>query len=183
MIRHTNLRDNGDGQKNIGDYEQSAADALRSMVVFELGYGGIVSDLSPTSVVVKTRVLACKDTTIFEGSEEEMEFIVRVAAHHVALMSDEASRNTLVEKAVDFLEMLPEGIRGVPFYITMMAPLLTGGPSAGAALLVAAGITDPEVVKELLPVSLKELVAAVELYRETGTPLPEIVREMKLVSA
>lgn len=183
MIKHTNLRDKGEGVKNLGEYEQSAAEALESMVVYELGCGGFVTDLSPTKVVVETHVFGgTKDTTIFEGPEEEMEFIVRVAAHHAALMSDETSRNALIEKAVDFLGTLPKEIGGVPLYIAAMAPLFMGGSSASAALLFAVGITDLEVVKALkalAPISLKDLVAAVELYRETGAPLPKIVRVMK----
>lgn len=183
MIRRTNLRDKGCGEKYQDKCEQSAKDALNSMVVFELGYGGFVTDLSPTKVVVETHILSTKDTTIFEGSKKEMELIVKVAAHHVAIMSDETSRNTLVKKSVDFLGNLPKEIGGVPLYIAMMSPFLMGGPSTAVALLFAVGITDPEVVKTLAPISLKNLMAAVELHLETGAPLPEIVREMKLTAA
>lgn len=45
MIKHTNLRDKGQGVINLGEYEQSAASALESLAVFELGYGGSVIDL------------------------------------------------------------------------------------------------------------------------------------------
>lgn len=184
MIKHTNLRDKGQGVKNLGGYEESATKALNTMVVHELGFGGFVTDLSLTRVVVETDIFGgTKDTTIFEGSKEEMEFIVKVAAHHAALMSDEASRNVLIEKAADFLGTLPKEVGGLPLYIAMMTPFLLGGPSASVALLSAVGITDPEVVKTLMPISLKDLMAAIELYRETGTPLPEIVREMKLATA
>lgn len=183
MIKCTNLRDKGQGVKNLGEYEQSAERALASMVVYELGCGGFVTDLSPTKVVVETHIFGgTKDTTIFNGPKEEMELIVKVAAHHAALMSDETSRSTLVEKAVDFLETLPKEIGGLPLYIAMTTPFIMGGLSAAVALLFAVGITDLEVVKGLAPISLKDLVAAVELYRETDTPLPEIVREMKLAT-
>lgn len=182
MIKYTNLRDKGHGQKNLGEFEQSATRALESMVVYELGFGGFVTELLPTKVVVETHIFGgTKDTTIFEGSEEEMAFIVKVAAHHTALMADEASRSVLVDRAVEFLGELPKEIGGVPLYISLMTPFLMGGPSAAVALLFAAGITDSEVVETMVPIELKDLMAAVQLHREDGTPLPEIVREMKLV--
>lgn len=188
MIKRTDLRDKGQGVKNLGECEQSPVKALESFVVYELGYGGFVTDLSPTKVTVETHIFGgTKDTTIFEGSREEMELIVKVAATHVAIMSDETSRNALIERAVDLLGTLPKEIGGLPIYIEMTTPLLIGGPSASVALLFGAGITnpetDPEVVKALLQIPLKDLMAAVELYWETGTPLLEIVREMKLTAA
>ena len=87
-------------------------------------------------------------------------------------------RSALVEGAVAFLGTLPKEVGGLPLYMAMVTPFLMGGQLASVALLFAVGITDPEVVKTLLPISLKELVAAVELSRKTGTPIPEIVREM-----
>lgn len=183
MIKHTNLRDKGQGVKNLGAYEQSPTKALESMVVSELGFGGFVTDLSPIKVVVETHLFGgTKDTTIFEGPEQEMQLIVKVAAHHAALMSDETNRTTLIEKSVDFLGTLPKEIGGLPLYIELMTPFLMGGPSASVALLFGVGITDPEVVKTLVPITLKDLMAAVELHLETGTALPEIVQEMKLAA-
>lgn len=184
MIKHTNLRDKGQGVKNLGEYEQSTAEALKSMVVYELGYGGVITELSPTKVVVETHIFGgTKDTTIFEGPKEEMELIVKAAAHHAALIGDEASRNVLIEKSVDFLGTLPKEVGGLPLFIAMTAPMIMGEMSTVAALLASVGITDPEVVKTLVPISLKDLMAAVELYHETGMPLPEIVRELKLATA
>jgi hypothetical protein len=52
-----------------------------------------------------------------------------------------------------------------------------------AALVFAAGITDQEGVKQLMHVPLQDLVDAVELYRETGQPLLEIVEEYGLMPA
>lgn len=112
-----------------------------------------------------------------------MEFLVKVATYHAWLMSNEESRNTIVEKSTDFFKTFPEDIRGVPLYIAMMAPQIMGGMTASAALLIATEITDPETLKGFKSISLKDLVAAVQLHQETGTPLTEIVQEMKLISA
>ncbi|OGN04402.1 MAG: hypothetical protein A3B99_04950 [Candidatus Yanofskybacteria bacterium RIFCSPHIGHO2_02_FULL_44_12b] len=181
MIRQTNLRDNGQGMKrDIGGCRRPLMAALESMVVYELGYGGSVTDLSETKVVVETVVLGCKDATIFEGSREEMELIVRVAACHAVIMGDETSRGAIIERVADFLGTLPSDVGGSPLYISLMAPFLIGGPSTSAALLLGLGITDPVVINTLMPISLKDLMAAVQLHKETDIPLPEIVREMGL---
>lgn len=79
MIHRVDFRDKGAGTKNQGESFQTPAEAVRSMVVFELGYGGCVTDLSLTKVVVETDIYGTKDTTILEGTKEEMEFIVKVA--------------------------------------------------------------------------------------------------------
>lgn len=183
MIRQKNfrVRSESEGQLYQGEYEHSTiAKALENMVVAELGYGGIVTEISPARIVVETHISGCKDTAVFEGPTEEMEFIVRIAAHHAVLMSDETSRNAFIDKAVDFLDALPGEMGGTPLYISMVTPFLMGEPSAAVALFSAMGITDPDAVKTLAPISLKDLVAVVLLHLETGMPFFEIVREMGL---
>lgn len=179
MITVTNYRNNGMECPPVM-YECTSTKALESMVIYELGFGGYVTDISRTRVVVNTEILRCKDRTVFEGPAEEMDFLVNVAAHHAATMGEKESRSVLVENAGKFLGALPDNIGGVPLYISMMAPFLMGNPSAKVALLFAAGMTDPETVRQIIPISLKDLFAAVELHRETGTPIVEIVEEMKL---
>lgn len=182
MIRNTKLRNNGE-LHNFGTHEVSAQKALETLVVWELGYSGFVTDISPTKVVVETHIFSCKDTTILEGSEEEMQLIVRVAVYHSLLMSNEKNRSTLIDRTADFLGTLPKEIGGLPLYISIVAPMLIGGSSASIALLLAVGITDLETVKILRAIQLKDLVAAVQLHYETGIPLTEIAREMELVAA
>ncbi len=179
MITVTNFRNNGMECPPVTS-EEAASKALESLVVFELGFGGHVTGLSRTRVAVNTNILGCKDRTVFEGPAEEMEFIVRVATYHATITSEKEIRSALIENAAEFLNDLPRNIGGVPLYISMMTPFLVGNPSAKVALLFAAGITDPEVVKNIVPISLNDLFAAVVLHRETGVPLPEIVKEMRL---
>src|SRR3990167_9526311 len=113
MIKQTSLRRLEDGTNILlGKGEVPSTKALENMVLFELGFGGFVTDLSPTKVVVETHVLGKKDTTIFEGPPEEMEFIVKVAAHHVMIRRDETMRSALVEGAVAFLGTLPKEVGG-----------------------------------------------------------------------
>ena len=180
MIRYTALRDNGGGMSKMSEYEQSASQALESLVVYELGYGGRVSSLSLTKIVIETQILGVKDKTIFEGSENEMAFLVKVAALHASLMNKRGNRDMFIEKAASFLDELSEGVRGNTLLVTTLAPFILGSHSATVALLLGASVTEEETLKSLIPISLKDLTAAVALHLETAMPLPEIVSEMKL---
>ena len=183
MIRHTNLRDKGLGVVNLGSFEQTPLKALSGMVVYELGFGGQVTDLSYTRVVTETQIFGgTKDTTTFEGPEDEMSLIATVACFHAALMAHPDSRGMLVNKAVDFLGKLPREVGGLPLFVAIMTPFLLGEPSAAAALLLGIGFTDMERIKELATIKLADLMSAVELHLETGTPLPQVVREMRLTA-
>ncbi|MBI4415289.1 MAG: hypothetical protein HY566_03570 [Candidatus Kerfeldbacteria bacterium] len=112
-----------------------------------------------------------------------MAFLTRVAAYHTLIMSDPDSKDTLIEKTADFLGELPDGCRGNAFFITNLAPLFMGRATTSAALLMAAGITEVGRLERLKRIVLKELVAAVNLHRETGTPLLDIINEMQLTAA
>lgn len=183
MIHHINLRDQGSGPKPMSEYQQDTGQALKSLVVYELAYGGFITNLSATEVAVETRLLlgSTIDTTIFRGSTEEMELLVRVAACHSLIMDSQENRTTLRDRAVEFLGSLPSAIGGSPMYVTLLAPFILGGSWTVGALLLAAGVTDPEVMKSLGRIPIEELVDAVAISHETGQPLPEIVEAYGLV--
>jgi hypothetical protein len=186
MIKIKTIRDDKDSGivKNLGERNESVTKALELLVLYELGYGGVVTDFSSSKVVVETDILsgAIKDTTIFEGSKEEMKLLLRIAACHTALINFETSRNAVFGKAIDVLETLPNGIGNVPFYISLISPFLIGGSFSSFALLFAMGVTDPDTIKTLTSIRLEDLVAAAQLSLENGLPLPEIAKEMNLVA-
>jgi len=51
---------------------RSFEDALCSLIKYEMGYGGQVREVTPTKIVVQTRVLSKIDIVTVESSEEEM---------------------------------------------------------------------------------------------------------------
>lgn len=179
MIRISSYRKKpGMDQICFGSWDVTEARALEGMIIRELGFGGSVTELTATRLVVETRIFQDLDTVVFEGSEEEMAFLVRVAAYHDLVTSDPDSRDVLVEKTADFLGDLPDGCRGNAFFITHLAPLFMGAATTSAALLMAAGITEVELLNRLKRIILKDLVAAVNIHRETGTSLLDIIEEM-----
>lgn len=79
MIRITNERWNGAQCPSTND-ERPVDRALISLVKYELGYGGVITQLTKTKIVVNTRILNCSDIVTFEGSENDMRPLVEAAS-------------------------------------------------------------------------------------------------------
>ncbi len=181
MIRCTHFESRNLEQLPSRERELAVEKALACLVADELGFGGSVVGISPTKVTVEHELVDVKSTTTFEGSQEEMGFIVNVAAHHIVLMNDKMSRSAIVGKAMDCLTTMPDKkTDDMQRYVTMMSSALVGRMSASIALLFAAGITDLETMKIAAPIALDDIAIAVALHRKTGAPLAEIIKEIVL---
>lgn len=112
--------------------ESTLEKALECLVGAELKYGGHITKLTPTEVVVETRVMACLDTTYFEGSEEEMAPLVALAYYYSKARSEQ--NGEIVEDCVSQLEKLPEQIRGNAFFVVNLSPQILGSSTLKRAL-------------------------------------------------
>jgi len=69
--------------------------ALTSLVVFELGYGGRITEVAAVdgqiSIAVLTKILQCVDTTVFSGSEAEMNVLLEFLSYYVAILKNRDS--------------------------------------------------------------------------------------------
>lgn len=183
-----------DANKQLSELEQTAWEALEDFVVYDLGSGGLVSGLLENKITVETDIEISgwsKNTITIEGPKEEMAFIIKLAAHHVSLTGGYSQRNRSLTLMADELlatpaaGMTPLDAMYSSFSDTAMkisAEMLIGEILASVALLFSVGMTDEKVVKTLLSIPLKNLVAAIKLSRETAKPLTEIVREQNLTS-
>lgn len=129
MIQHICKR-NGEP---LCDYEQPFAAGLRSLVVFEIGFGGVVTGVSDTHVEVETRVLNKTDVTLFRGPGEE------ISAFLDFLEYFELVRKTLGEKITDNSLSQIEDENGTyrPFDVAKLFPVIHGQGMVYATLLVA----------------------------------------------
>ena len=145
-------------------------DALKSLAIFEFGYGGQVIE-TPTSirVAVRTDIIDCIDTTTFEGPEYEMAMIYKVAVCHLAI--NVQCREQIVDGAVNLAECLPQSCRGVPLYLSMMAGHFLGANSTRSALLMAFDVVDEADIKAGAQLKLPDLLAALQM----GQSDPECV--------
>jgi len=112
-------------------------EALRSLAVFELGYGGQLTSVDITdfqaSIAVVTRVLNCVDTTIFSGTREDMTVLLEFAACYAAVV---ASRdlNKLSQQVLDTL-----GVNYNTLLLVKFSPIIIGSREVLSALAILAG--------------------------------------------
>ncbi|MBY0359850.1 MAG: hypothetical protein K2W82_17740 [Candidatus Obscuribacterales bacterium] len=168
MVKHTNFRRSrrGGAEVEFSSYAQSPVDALASLCLSELGYGGQVTLLTPTKIEVQTQITSYIDRTVFEGSVEDMQMLVQAATAAAFMLAKH--RDKLVEGAAQALEQMPETCRGVALVVTNVAPLFLGFVPALSGLLSAAAVTaveDLDYVREKR-LNLSEVMAAVRLKLE-----------------
>jgi hypothetical protein len=139
-------------------------EAVAHLVRVELGWGGQIVDVSENRVKVQTRVLHCLDTSIFEGPPEEMRPLFELVYFYME--ASEKHGDIIVDEAVDYTQRLPDGIGGVPLFLSMMAPLLVGGNRLKVAVMLACGVQDENDIKAGLGVKIENLVAAVQISKD-----------------
>jgi len=155
--------------------EVSPSQALISLVKFELGFGGHVTELTSTRVSTQTQVMACTDLTTWEGTEAEMKRVYEVALNHAALMHFE--KDKVISKATDAFMQLPERMR-IPLFATTLLPMVMGEQTGMIALLAGYSIQDQEQVKKLVGMGVENALALLTLADETGVSVEEALREV-----
>jgi len=98
-------------------YEE-LGDAVISLLKYELGYGGVVTSVTDDRIEVMTRIMHCKDRTVFSGEKEEMQDLQ--AAVYLWLKAEE-------KVSVDaWYQKVAEVTKGVPLYVAMASGILKG---------------------------------------------------------
>lgn len=173
MIRVTQRRNNGKECTPIVD-ERSVLDSTNLLVRYELGFGGQVIEFSETRIVTRTTVLNCIDTTIFEGTREEMRPLCE-AAYYFSLADQH--RSAIVEGMVQAAERMLGEKSGVPLYLSLATPILTGNARINVMMMLSLGITDEEDLKLGAGINSRDLVAVLDLRKENPTlPFREILQ-------
>ena len=162
MIKVTNIRKKpGEGPYAPVSHEKTVSRALMSFALYELGFGGTVTDVNETKITTVTHVMGCEDTTIFEGSPEDIRHFAELAYVHLKVIEQE-----------DQSQMFAELLRfsgGNPRVLTMGAELLVGQSRIVKTLV--AGIGTPETVARLLKLKKEDLMEVYSLVRVDGQDL------------
>jgi len=169
VITYVNARYNGSPEPNVTQHKKSTHAAYTSLVRFEIGYGGVIVDLSPTKVVCKTPVLGSVDVVTFTGSEKDMRPLVLAAGYSLQLRA--AHKDELIDGTMRSLSSLTGG-KPKTFEVAHFGPLLMGQSIAKAACLLGIEV---EPTEGLLNRSFDDLMAAAELHLETGEPFLSIL--------
>lgn len=93
-------------------------DAIISLLKYELGYGGVVTEVADDRLEVTTRIMHCKDRTVFAGEKEEMAFLLTAVAVWL-----KAEKEVSVEA---WYKKVSEVTNGVPLYVVMASGILKG---------------------------------------------------------
>lgn len=169
MITRQMVRQRDEEVFDLGAHDIPGEAALRSLVVYELGYGGIVIDVSPTHLIVRTQVLGSIDTTMFNGTEEEMRPLLEASA----IVMEQVCNDQLSYDRI----MRITG--GSPLLIHLGADQLIGQARLQMAILHGIGVTDENDVRTCLELDMRDMVAAMELSETEGLTLPAMVRELE----
>lgn len=168
MITTTGFRQIENERRSFPVLNQSPAEALSDLINNELGFGGQITSLSLTSVTIVTGVRSdMTDTVNFQGSEEEMQNLVQVCSVFLAIDDNLA----LAGAAAQAISVTG----GNTAILALATPLLVGGSRLNLALLLGLGITQEALLRTGASVSTRNLLAAIQLAQETGSPLEEII--------
>lgn len=134
MITQTNYRNNGGTVCEPSGGPRAQADAIESLLMYEIGYGGRITKIEPTEVHVRTHIMSCVDDTVYSGSEEEMEPLVHIAvlAAKYHAMDVESSREEAMNKVM-------EVTKGNPLLIKLGGDILIGGFSVRNVIAAMCG--------------------------------------------
>ena len=172
MIRISMTRDRGSEHFDQGTREEQPMSALRTLVQAELAFGGEITEATGTRLTVVTRVLSCVDTTIFEGSLEEMEVLNQTVLFYLQAAQE---KDRVIDGVLADLARIPNGKGGVPLIINMAAPMLIGRNRLSLATMMALGITDETDIAAGMALGMDDLLACYQLVQECpGTTLAEM---------
>lgn len=169
MIRYRNARYNGGPSPIVIENDRKVEKAFSALVYCEIGFGTVVTDVTPTYVSCKTSFLGCIDVVEFSGSEADMRPLVLAASSYAAIR---AERHAEIGDHV--LSQLPQQAGGYrPFDVVHLSGIIIGRSLRAAVTLLAIGV---EPTEELLQLDADDLLAAAELHLETGVPFDEILQ-------
>lgn len=150
--------------------------ALSRMVEVDLLWGASIKEITPTRIVTITRVLACVDTAIYTGSEEEMYPLVECVYYYLKAAEQE---DQVMDAVMQELDSWPRQIGRRPFYLMAAGGMVIGNKRMQMALMMAMGITDPAETQAGLHMPVKDLFAVFELMRDCpGVSFMEMLAEV-----
>lgn len=176
MIKYTALRVNGGHTCPPGYNEYTPKKALESLVIYELGFGGVVTKLSKTCIEVRTLVMACIDTTIFEGPEEEMALLVEAAA--ISLVTNPLADDAPPAYTDAAMASVMSQTKGNVSLLTMAGPMILGSISIKSLMIIMIG--GYEYINTFMTLETKDLMAILALIRLDGADLKDVLTLMEI---
>ncbi len=146
-------------------------EAVRILVICEIGFGGRVTHLSRTSVETSTHVIGCLDVTTFTGSEQDMALLVKASG---------ISLQFRPPKQGVHLQIDPKVMQDIS-KITKRNPLITEQYNQIQSSIVLAKcilismIGEYHSIKKLMEIKLEDLLTAMLMICKDGSNTKEVI--------
>lgn len=172
MIKNTAERNNGGYKCDPTTRDQTINQALESLIIYELGYGGYQSVIEPTRIVVITRIMNCVDQTTFTGTAEEMSLLVEACVLHAQtnVLNGVNVPESLKDHAIDQVMVFT---KGVPLLIKLGSGMITGRLNIKLILTLMTLCEDETLIKHFMQLDRDTQLAIVCLIRLDGATMEE----------
>jgi len=166
-------------------HKVSPIKALRSILEFELGFGGMVTNViekvDTVAIEVTTSVMNCRDIVTVHGLRKDMDIIMK----GLSIFLDVAKlTEKMVEKSTfkKLCRMSGSETHAKPLYVTYFADRIKGHDMLKLSLIVAMDVEDDALVKDMLfRIPTNDLIPLFELKLEQpNNDMRDIVEELVL---
>lgn len=140
--------------------------AFNALVSCELAFGCQIKDITPTRIETVTYVMSCVDTTIIEGTEEEMKLLVEIAILYLEIQGNKEKRYN--DAVIDQVMKITQGI---PLLVKMGGDMIMGGMHVRAALACMLG--DYTYVAQIMKMKMDDLCTVVVMVRNEGVSVKD----------
>lgn len=172
QVTNTRVSVNDPNYQHETKFKRSVESAIIGLLKYELGFGGQLHAVDKTSITTKTRVMGWWDYSEVSGSEEDMQHIFQAVNCFIQAQKKfgDDTREKIAQALVDQ--------KATALIMTTLAPVLVGQELFKKALLIGLGVDEEEAVLLKSIEDENELIAVLELKRELGLPLSEILEEV-----
>lgn len=118
MIEIWNFRQKQGPEILLSSRYEELGDAIISLLKYELGYGGVITSVTDDHIEVTTRIMHCKDRTVFSGEKEEMQYLLTAVCRWL-----KAEKEVSIEA---WYQKVSEVTNGVPLFVAMASGILKG---------------------------------------------------------
>lgn len=145
--------------------------ALSSLLVYEIGYGGVIDVLEEDFIKIDTRVMGCQDETTFSGSKEDMKWLVKIAVVASMINGQVIKDPKSCDRIADRLHKFSQGN---PFLVEHAAGIFLGAGTVRAVCIYFLIDNDETLIERFKKYRKEDLVALLELKLFDDCPLDEL---------
>jgi hypothetical protein len=176
-------RENFHNDHHMSTYDQTLSQALVSLLKYELGFGGQITQVTEEKLVVQTQIFSHREVTIWTGTPAEMAPLLHVAAAWYTAVTDSPLTEAIVNNAAKSL--LGENGTVSPIVISFASPFIIGMSRQRAiqTMLALGNLPEDqlskELVKKIADMPVNDWASIYDLSLSSGRPFLDIMNELE----